>query len=327
MNDMKLLVTKDLRMWFSISGGLFKKRRWLRAVDGVNLELKEGETLTLAGESGCGKTTLGKTILRLYKPTSGKIIYKGRDITNLNNKQLKWYRREAQVIHQDPFSSLNPFFTIFRILEEPLIIHNFKDKDERREIIFRALEEVKLTPVEEFVSKYPHMLSGGQRQRVVIARALILRPKFIVADEPISMLDASIRVEILYLLKELQKKYGITFLYITHDIATAKYFSEKIAIMYAGKIVERGRIDKIISEPLHPYTEALLAAIPDPDPSNRFKLREVPSGEPPNLVNPPPGCRFWPRCPKFIKGLCDTKEPKLVSIGKENREVACHLYS
>lgn len=315
-----LIEVRDLKVWFPIKR-FFREPLFVRAVDGVSFNITRGETLAVVGESGSGKTTLGKTCLRLIEPTSGRIIYEGKDITHLSNEELRPYRREAQIIYQDPFSSLNPFFTVYRALEEPLIINGIEE--ERKEQIYRALEDVKLTPVEEFVNKYPHMLSGGQRQRVAIARALILKPKFIVADEPVSMLDVSVRVEILYLLKELQHKYEISFLYITHDIATVKYFSDRIVVMYAGKIVEAGDIKTIVAEPIHPYTRALIEAIPDPDPKNRFVERKVIPGEPPNPINVPPGCRFYPRCPHSDGRRCDKEEPELRDFGT-NRKVACH---
>jgi peptide/nickel transport system ATP-binding protein len=261
-------------------------------------------------------------LLRLYRPTSGRIIYNGTDITNVPYNRLRWYRREAQIIYQDPFSSIAPFFTIYKTLDEPLIINKIGDSNERSEMIYRALEAVKLTPVEVFASKYPHMLSGGQRQRVVIARALIMQPKYIVADEPVTMLDASVRVEILYLLRELQQKYKISFIYITHDLATSRYFSEKVAIMYAGRIVESGDVDDVIQKPLHPYTQALLEGIPDPDPENRKVLRKVPTGEPPSLIYPPPGCRFHPRCP-YAMDVCKEKVPELREL-KNGHAAACH---
>ncbi|RLE99380.1 MAG: oligopeptide ABC transporter ATP-binding protein [Thermoprotei archaeon] len=320
----KLLEIKGLKKYFEIKKGFFSKPVFLKAVDGVSLEIKKGEAVSIVGESGCGKTTLGKTILRLYEPTGGKIVFEGRDITHEEAKNLMWYRRAASLVQQDPYGSLPSFFTIYKILEEPLIIHKVGTKEERREMIYKALEAVKLTPVDFFASKYPHMLSGGQMQRVCLARAIILKPKFIVADEPVSMLDASVRIEILKLMRELQEKMGVSFIYITHDLATTRYFSEKLMIMYAGKAVEKGPIEKVIADPLHPYTEALLNAIPDPEPENRKKIRHVPPGEPPNLVNPPPGCRFHPRCPRAMD-ICREKEPPEVKIG--DRTVACWLYS
>jgi peptide/nickel transport system ATP-binding protein len=326
MNENTLIVGRDLRVWFEIRKTLFSKPIYVKAIDGVTISIRKGETVAVVGESGCGKTTLGKTLLKLYKPTSGQIIYDGRRIDTLEEKDLKWYRREAQIIYQDPYSSLNPFFTVERILMEPLIINDIGNSiQERREIVYRALQDVKLEPPELFANKYPHMLSGGQRQRVAIARSLITNPRFIVADEPVSMLDASVRVEIMYLLKSIQEKYGTSFLYITHDVSTVKYFSDTINIMYAGKIVESGPVREVLSDPLHPYTQALIAAIPDPDPANRKMRRSVPAGEPPSLINPPSGCRFHPRCPYFIKGKCEVIEPELIEK-MPNHKVACHLY-
>ncbi|MEM4462306.1 MAG: ABC transporter ATP-binding protein [Candidatus Bathyarchaeia archaeon] len=321
MSIANLLEVRNLRVWFPIRR-LFKEPLFVRAVDGVSFDLRRGETLAIVGESGCGKTTLGKACLRLVEPTSGSILYDGRDITSIPDKELKWYRREAQIIYQDPFSSLNPFFTVYKILEEPLIVNEVGD--DRSELVYKALEDVKLTPIEEFVGKYQHMLSGGQRQRVAIARALILKPRFVVADEPVSMLDVSVRVEILYLLKELQERYGIAFLYITHDIATVKYFSDRIGVMYAGNFVESGLIKTVVSDPLHPYTKALIEAIPDPDPKNRFVERKVVAGEPPNPIDIPPGCRFHPRCP-YSMPVCREREPILREVEKD-RYVACWLY-
>ncbi|MEM1586205.1 MAG: ABC transporter ATP-binding protein [Candidatus Bathyarchaeia archaeon] len=319
----QLLLVKDLKKYFEIKRGFLGRKLYLKAVDGVSLTLAKGEAAAIVGESGCGKTTLGKTILRLYEPTDGRIIFDGKDITHW--KDLKWYRRETGLVQQDPFGALPPFMTVKRILEEPLIIHGIKSREEREERIHRALEKVKLTPVEDFINKYPHMLSGGQQQRLVIARATILEPKLIVADEPVSMLDASVRIEILKLLQDLQQKYNQSILYITHDLSTTKYFSERIYIMYAAHIIENAETREILSNPLHPYTMALLNVIPDPDPANRFVIRDVPTGEPPNLISPPAGCRFNPRCPKIIKGICDSKEPPIIEVNK-GHYVKCWLY-
>lgn len=324
MNN-ELLRVEELKVWFDIKKGLFSKPMYVRAVDGVNFTLNSGESISLVGESGSGKTTLGKTILRLYKPTGGKIIFDGRDISNSELKDIKWYRRETGLVQQDPFGALPPHFTIYRILEEPLIIHNIGNKLERRDLIYQALEEVRLTPVEDFAPKYPHMLSGGQMQRVVIARALIMRPKLVVADEPVSMLDASVRVEILELLKGIQDRHKTSLVYITHDLATVRMFTHWIFIMYAGEIVERALTKELLSNPLHPYTNALLNAIPDPNPENRNILKEVPPGEPPDLVNPPPGCRFAPRCPQ-VKDICNKERPKELEI-RDKHWVRCWLYS
>lgn len=322
MNN-ELLRIEDLKVWFEIKKGLFSKPLYVRAVDGVSFTLNAGESISLVGESGSGKTTLGKTILRLYKPTGGKIIFEGKDISNNEFSDMKWYRKETALVQQDPFGALPPHFNIYRILEEPLIINNIGTKEERRELIYRALEEVKLTPVEDFAPKYPHMISGGQMQRVVIARALIMRPKLVIADEPVSMLDASVRVEILELLKGMQDKHNTSLIYITHDLATVRMFTHWIFIMYAGEIVERALTQELLSNPLHPYTNALLNAIPDPDPENRKTIKEVPPGEPPDLVNPPSGCRFAPRCSK-VMDICKERPPELEI--KPNHWVKCWLY-
>jgi peptide/nickel transport system ATP-binding protein len=320
-----LLRVENLSKWFEVRRGLLAPPLTLRAVDGVNFELARGEAVSLVGESGSGKTTLGKTVLRLYEPTSGRIVFKGKDVTKLDGKELLWYRRETGLVQQDPYGAMPSFMTIYRILEEPLIIHKVGTREERREMVFKALEEVRLTPVEDFAFKYPHMLSGGQLQRVAIARALILRPSFVVADEPVSMLDASVRVEILTLMRELQEKLGISFIYITHDLSTTRYFSERIFIMYAGHIVEKAPSKELVREPLHPYSQALINAIPDPDPENRKRLRNVPPGEPPSLINPPPGCRFHPRCP-YAMDVCRRQEPPEVEV-KSGHVVKCWLYA
>ncbi|MEM1984586.1 MAG: ABC transporter ATP-binding protein [Candidatus Korarchaeum sp.] len=303
-----LLKVEKLRKWFPMKKGIFGKTVYVRAVENVNFELEKGEAVSLVGESGSGKTTLGKTVLRLYKPDDGRIIFDGRDITHLDGKDILWYRRETGIVHQDPYGSLPPHFTVYKILEEPLIVQKIGDKGERMERIYDILREVRLPP-EEFAFKYPHMLSGGQLQRVAIARAMILNPKLIIADEPVSMLDASVRVEILNLFAELQRAHEMSVIYITHDLSTTRYFSEKIFIMYAGHIVERAPTREILRNPIHPYTRALFNAIPDPDPENRLRLREVPPGEPPSLINPPPGCRFKPRCP-IATSKCDEEPPE-----------------
>jgi peptide/nickel transport system ATP-binding protein len=322
--DNVLLRVENLKMWHAMRRGLFGGVVYVRAVDGVTFSLAPGEAVSVVGESGSGKTTLGKTILRLHEPTDGKLIFKGRDITHIPEKELMWFKRETGLVQQDPYGAMPSFMTIYRILEEPLIIHKVGTKEERSEMIFKALEEVRLTPVEDFAFKYPHMLSGGQLQRVAIARALILKPSLVVADEPVSMLDASVRVEILTLMRELQEKRGISFIYITHDLSTTRYFSEWIFIMYAGHIVERARTKALLQNPLHPYTRALLAAIPDPDPENRKRFREVPPGEPPSLVNPPPGCRFAPRCP-YATERCRREEPPEFEV-EPDHFVKCWLY-
>ncbi|MBC8223997.1 ABC transporter ATP-binding protein [Candidatus Bathyarchaeota archaeon] len=318
-----IVETRNLRMYYTVRQGLFKTVP-VKAVDGVSMNIKAAETLALVGESGCGKTSLGRTTLRLLEPVSGELIFKGKDITHDSQQSLKWLRRDAQIIFQDPYSSINPYMNIHQIMEEPLIIHKIEDADKRTEMIYRALEEVRLYPVDEVVRKYPHMLSGGQRQRVTFARALLLDPTYIVADEPVSMIDASSRVELLQILSNLQKLHNLSILYITHDISTAKYVSNRLAVMYVGKMVERGDVLKVIGKPLHPYTQGLIASVPDPDPSNRLSYREVIPGEPPNAINPPAGCRFHTRCP-HVMPICSEKEPKLIEI-EQGQDAACFLY-
>ncbi len=325
MSGERLLEVTGLKMYHVIRKGLFGGKFYIKAVDNVDLTLDRGEALAIIGESGSGKTTLGKTILRLYEPLDGKIIFDGRDVTHIRRGELKKYRRETGFVQQDPYGALPPFMSIRQILEEPLKIHKIGTKEERLEKVYKALEEVRLTPVEDFINKYPHMLSGGQQQRVVIARSIITDPKLVIADEPVSMLDASVRVEILRLMESIQKKYKLGIIYISHDLSTTKYFSSRINIMYAGKLVEGGPTREVIYNPIHPYTRYLINALPDPDANNRFVKRDVPPGEPPSLINPPTGCRFYPRCPLFIKGLCDVKEPGYTYVN-ENHWVKCWYY-
>ncbi len=320
----RLVSLTSLTKWFEIGGGFLRQPIFIQAVDGVTFTIHRGETLALVGESGSGKTTLGRTILRLLDPTAGEIQFDGQVVTHARPKEIKWLRRKAQMIPQDPYSSLNPTFPVHKLLEEPLIIHHLGDRQERTDRVLSSLESVHLTPPEFFAQKYPHMLSGGQRQRVVIARAMILDPEFIVADEPVSMLDASVKISILSLLREIQHDSGVGFLHITHDLATAHHFAERIGIMYAGKLVELGPQDGLLQEPLHPYTQALIEAIPNPDPENRFRERPTLPGDPPNLGNPPTGCRFHPRCPIAREGLCDVEEPLLREL-RPGHVVACHL--
>jgi peptide/nickel transport system ATP-binding protein len=332
----KILEIKDLKTYYTVRKSLFRTLD-VKAVDGVTLTISQGETVAIVGESGSGKTTLGRTVLKLVKSSGGTISFQGSDITK-DPRDEKEFRKKAQIIFQDPFMSLNPYMTIKQVIEEPLIVHNEGTEEERREKIIKALNDVRLFPPEEFLLKYPHMLSGGQRQRVGIARALVLDPIFLVADEPVSMIDASSRAEILSLLKELQKTYNMGVMYITHDIATAKYFSDLIAVMYLGKIVEYGETKEVINNSLHPYTKALIAAVPDPDPKNRFRKRPVIPGEPPSPINPPSGCNFHPRCPSRFDP-CDRDEPPLkegkskANISARARliytkihQVACYLY-
>ncbi len=305
----KLLSIEDLHVWFELRKWGFSHAGYVKAVDGVNFNLGQNETIAIVGESGCGKSSLMKTILGLYRPIRGKVSFDGKNIAELDRRGMHWYRSNVGYVQQDPYGALPPFMSVERILSEPLIITGVKDRDERLRRIHKVMKEVKMFPVEDFLTKFPHQLSGGQQQRVVIARAMILEPRLIVADEPVSMLDASVRVEILKLLRGLQESYHLAVIYITHDLSTVRYFSERIFVMYAGKVVEKGKVDDILNRPLHPYTLALLDATPEPDAQNALTYKEIPVGEPPSLVNPPSGCRFHPRCPKAIKGLCEVEEP------------------
>lgn len=320
-----LLVVQNLHTWFELRRWGFGRAGYVRAVDGVHFVLHRGEAVAIVGESGCGKSSLMKTILGLHKPIDGEIRFEGETVSEFDTRKLQWYRSQVGYVQQDPFGALPPFMTIQRILEEPLIIHGMKSRRDREARIREVMGEVRLTPTEDFLPKFPHMLSGGQLQRVVIARAMLLRPKLIVADEPVSMLDASVRVEILRLLQRLQREHNLAVIYITHDLSTVRYFSERIFVMYAGKLVEKSAINELLRNPLHPYTSALLTAIPDPDAANAATMREVPPGEPPSLVNPPAGCRFHPRCPHVIPGLCEVKEPPDFQP-TPGHEAACWLY-
>lgn len=320
-----LLSVQDVHTWFELRRWGFGRAGHVRAVDGVSFDLHAGAAVAIVGESGCGKSSLMKTILGLHMPTRGEIVFAGRPLSTLNRADLRWYRSQIGYVQQDPFGALAPFMTIERILEEPLIVQGMKNSRQRLERIHEVMHEVRLTPVDDFLTKFPHMLSGGQQQRVVVARAMILRPKLIVADEPVSMLDASVRVEILRLLQGLQRSHNLAVLYITHDLSTVRYFAERIFVMYAGKIIEQANVNDLLRHSYHPYTEALLAAIPDPDANNATTLREVPPGEPPNLINPPAGCRFHPRCAHAIHGLCEVQIPPDFAP-EPNHAAACWLY-
>lgn len=291
-------LTKHYQLTGTLLGRLLSRGGTLvKAVDGVSFELKEGEVFGLVGESGCGKTTLGRSILRLTEPTSGRVIFDGQDITHIPDSELRPLRRRMQIVFQDPHASLNPAMTVGRAVGHPLQIHGLvQSEEEAKHEVLRVLREVGLEPAEEIYERYPTDLSGGQKQRVVIARAMILNPSFVVADEAVAMLDMSVRARILELLMELKERYGLTYLFITHDLATAKFVCNRIAIMYLGKIVEMGLAKEIYDDPWHPYTKALLKAIPVPDPSKRG-MRIVATGEVPDAVAPPQGCRFHPRCP------------------------------
>jgi peptide/nickel transport system ATP-binding protein len=321
----RLLSINKLRVWFELRRWGFGHAGYVRAVDGVTFTLDQGEAIGVVGESGCGKTTLMKTILGLYQPTEGDVIFDGTNLSELGSRAMRDYRSNVGYVQQDPYGALPPFMNVQRILEEPLIVNGIRDRAEREERVRTVMTEVKMTPVDDFLAKFPHMLSGGQQQRIVIARSMILDPKLIVADEPVSMLDASVRVEILRLLRGLQKSHNLAVIYITHDLSTVRYFSERIFVMYAAHLVEKAPVNELLRNPLHPYTHALLAATSDPDYRNALTFKEVPPGEPPSLIKPPPGCRFHPRCPHAIEDLCNTEEPPEFEP-EPGHETSCWLY-
>lgn len=329
MADDSLIEARKLKKYFPVSMGylssLFsKKRQYVRAVDDVSFMIGKTETLGLAGESGSGKTTTGRLLVRLIEPTEGAVYIRGKDLMTLKGDELKSMRRNFQIIFQDPYESLNPGMTIYDAVEEPLAIHGIgSSPSDRQTMVKEALELSQLVPPEEFLYRYPHELSGGQRQRVCIARALVLKPEFLVADEPVSSLDVSTRAQILNLLKDLQTRLGVSYLYISHDLGSVRYVSQKVAVMYLGKIVESAEADEFFENSLHPYTNALIAAVPVADPSTRIE-RIALAGEIPSPTNPPPGCRFHPRCPRATR-ICKEKEPELKDAGSGHL-VACFLY-
>jgi len=329
VEEKTLVKAENLKKWFPVSAGFFntlisRKQLYVHAVDGVSFDIKKGEIFGLAGESGSGKTTTGRMLLRLIEPTSGKIILDNQDITKIPEHKLKPFRKRMQIVFQDPYESLNPRMTVFDILAEPMQIQGNHKESEIKARLRKVLEDVQLVPPEEYMYRFPHELSGGQRQRVATARALVLDPEFIVADEPVSMLDVSIRAEVLNLMVDLVKKYQVSFLYITHDLALARHICDRVGVMYLGKMMELGSVDDVIINPMHPYTQALIAAVPLPDPTSR-RIEVVIKGEIPSPINPPSGCRFHTRCPKYIGDICRTKEPPLADVGK-GQLVACHLY-
>lgn len=320
-----LLKVENLKKYFPVRG-LFRTIGYVKAVDGISFEINRGETFGLVGESGCGKTTTGRTILRLIEPTSGKIIFDGKDVTTIKGDEMKEFRRRAQIMFQDPYSSLNPRQTVFEVIMEPVRFHGIP-VDDPEEFVIDLLESVGLN--EMHLYRYPHEFSGGQRQRIALARLLALKPEFIVLDEPTSALDVSVQANILNMLKDLQKKYGFTYLFISHDLGVVKYMSHRMGVMYLGKLVEVGPAEKIFENPLHPYTQMLLSAIPVPDPDLARELKKKRArieGEPPSPINPPEGCHFHPRCPFAKAGLCDKKEPPLVEVEKDHY-VACWFYA
>jgi peptide/nickel transport system ATP-binding protein/oligopeptide transport system ATP-binding protein len=319
-----LVIANDVVKQFPVTGGLLQRQvGTVNAVAGVNLTINRGETVGLVGESGCGKTTFGRALVRLLEPTSGSIIFDGEDITHIKGSKLKPFRSRAQIIFQDPYSSLDPRTQVGNSISEGLKIHGVSSKDERQQRVTEMLELVGLQG--SHAGRYPHEFSGGQRQRIGLARALILKPDFVVADEPVSALDVSVQAQVLNLLKELQSELDLTVLFIAHNLAVVEHVSDRVAVMYLGRIVEITERDQLYANPLHPYTEALLSAIPIPDP-DRPRNRTILQGEVPSPINPPSGCYFHPRCPISQEGICDVERPDLLPApDDENHLAACHL--
>jgi len=316
-----LLEVKNLKKYFPIKKGIFSRTvGYVKAVDGVDITIREGETMGLVGESGCGKSTTGRTILRLIEPTDGEVIFKGKNVFKLNKNQMRQLRKEMQIIFQDPYASLNPRMTVGDIIGEPLEIHRLAFGKEREERVLELLDVVGLRP--QHIRRYPHEFSGGQRQRIGIARALAVNPKLIICDEPVSALDVSIQAQVINLMEELQEKFGLTYLFIAHDLSVVKHISDRVAVMYLGKVVELADKKELYDSPQHPYTQALLSAIPIPDPElKREKI--LLKGDVPSPVNPPRGCRFHTRCREY-KDICKEEVPKLKDIGN-GHFVACHM--
>ncbi|NHI89386.1 MAG: ABC transporter ATP-binding protein [Candidatus Thorarchaeota archaeon] len=326
---MKLVEFKSVKKYFPIQRGflesmLTKDKTFVRAVDDVSFDIEKGEVLGLVGESGSGKTTIGRLGVRLIAPTEGQIFYGGKDIAKIKGAELRKMRRKIQFTFQDPTSSLNPRMQIGTAISDALRLQGIGTNEEMKERTEKILDRVGLHPPSTFYDRLPHQLSGGQKQRVVFARATILNPEFVVTDEPVAMVDVSIKAQILELMMDLKKEYDLTYLFITHDLATARYVCDRIAVMYLGKLVEMGDIHLVYEDPLHPYTLGLISAIPVPDPKAK-KSEAIPEGEIPSPIDPPSGCRFHPRCPRAFE-RCPVEEPELVDVG-DGRQVACHLYT
>ncbi len=323
-----VIEVRNLRKWYPVRSGFFaslfgRDAGQLKAVDGVSFSLKPGEVLGLAGESGCGKSTTGMTVLQLHKPTAGEIVFEGQDMAGVRDAAgMKAFRRKAQIVFQNPYESLNPRFTVAQSVREPVAIHFPGDPKAREERLIQAMERAGLVPVENYLDRYPHQLSGGQLQRIAIARAISVEPKFLVADEPVSMLDVSIRAGILNLLRRFAATLDMAILYISHDLSTMRHVCSQVAIMYLGRIVEIGPANAVLRDPQHPYAQALMAAVPVMGARKRQRMQL--SGAVPNPVDLPRGCRFHPRCPRAMD-RCREAEPELKSLG-QGREVACHLF-
>ncbi len=320
----KLVEVRDLKMWFPIRRGLLQRQVGnVKAVDGVNFDIYQGETLGLVGESGCGKSTTGRAILKLYRPTGGSVLFEGQDLVKIEGDHLRKMRRQMQMIFQDPYASLNPRMTVGSIVAEPLEVHQMGTKSERLERVRHLLQTVGLNPY--FINRYPHEFSGGQRQRIGIARALAVNPKFIVCDEPISALDVSIQAQVINLLEDLQEQFNLTYLFIAHDLSVVRHISDRIAVMYLGKIMELADRDELYRNPMHPYTQALLSAVPIPDPTvEESRRRIILEGDVPSPANPPKGCNFSTRCPKAMD-VCREQEPVFKDYG-DGHYVACWLH-